>query len=497
MEILLPLLIAAGFLLMVFKVSSLTIAKAYLYVSCLSIVIVASSTFFPFIGGKYYFFRVSIEAALIFFIIWWAFKSQPGEASAMFTKLMNQPLFLAVSVFVLAVLLSSVFAYDPHGAFWSNYERGEGGFQMLHYYIFFALLILLFQKNEDWRLIFKISLAAAVLMILYGVAAAAFIQDFIGQYLGSTGEPLAPTFWGRLFTTKSRFQGSLGNPAYVAPYLMFSIFYAFYLWLGSQVSKIRRSQSLVYGSLIVVFLIFFVLSQTRGAFLGLGAAVVVFFIYLAFSQPKLRKTAAIVLAALILLAGTAFYYRDTPFIQRLPGSRVLYLSLKEDSAKTRLWTWGSAWEGFKERPLLGWGLENFSPVFDKYFNIRHFVPGTNTETWFDRAHSVVFDYLTETGILGLLSYLAIFVVFYWQFLRHRLRARIGIKRQAPDAKRQISAAKEQSAIGDALIFAMPIGYLVQGLILFDVLPIYINLFLFLAFSNFILNKVNESLTFER
>jgi O-antigen ligase len=278
---------------------------------------------------------------------------------------------------------------------------------------------------------------------------------------------------------------------------MFSIFYALYLWLGSRVSKIRWSKGLIYGGLIVAFLIFFVLSQTRGAFLGLGAAVVVFFVYLAFSRPKLRKTAAIVLAALILLTGIAFHYRDKPFIQRLPGSRVLYFSLSEDSAKTRFWTWGSAWEGFRERPLLGWGLENFSTVFDKYFNIRHFVPGTNTETWFDRAHSIIFDYLTETGILGFLSYLAIFVVFYWQFFRHRLRARIGIAEQAPDAKRQISAAKEQSSVGDALIFAMPIGYLVQGLILFDVLPIYINLFLFLAFSNFILNRVNESLTFER
>jgi O-antigen ligase len=494
MEILLPAVIAAGFLLKIFKVSSLTIAKAYLYVACLSIVIVASSTFFPFIGGKYYFFRVSIEAALIFFIIWWAFESQPGEVSALFAKLSTQPLFLAVSVFVLMVLLSSIFAYDPHAAFWSNYERGEGGFQMLHYYIFFTLLILLFSKKEDWQLVFKISLTAAVLMILYGLAAAALIQDFIGQYSEPSGKPLAPTFWGRLFTTKSRFQGSLGNPAYVAPYLMFSIFYALYLWLGNKASKTKTkwSRGLGYCGLIMIFLLFFVLSQTRGAFLGLGVAVVAFFVYLGFSQPKLRKTAIIVLSALILLTGIAFYYRDTPLVNRLPGGRVLNISLSEDSAKTRIWTWSSAWEGFKEKPLLGWGLENFSSVFDKYFNPRHFIPGTNTETWFDRAHSVIFDYLTETGILGFLSYLAIFVVFYWQFFRRSFPIASDLAGQPPVSKRQIPAVKEQSAIGRALIFSMPIGYLVQGLILFDVLPIYINLFLFLAFSNFILTKANSN-----
>ena len=46
----------------------------------------------------------------------------------------------------------------------------------------------------------------------------------------------------------------------------------------------------------------------------------------------------------------------------------------------------------------------------------------------------------------------------------------------------MSAKSVLSPLESALIFALPIAYLVQGIVLFDVLPIYMNVFLFLAFA---------------
>ena len=68
----------------------------------------------------------------------------------------------------------------------------------------------------------------------------------------------------------------------------------------------------------------------------------------------------------------------------LPGARLLLIDPSDAAAQTRFWAWGSAWRGFLERPILGWGPENFSTVFDKHFDARFFVPGKATETWFDR-----------------------------------------------------------------------------------------------------------------
>lgn len=461
----------------------LKFSKFFLYVAVFSIVIVMTSTFFPFIGGKGYFFRFAVELSLIFFVLWWAFEAGTGEAYGRLKKIFEKPIFIAVSLFVLAFLLASIFAYDPNAAFWSNFERGEGGFQILHLYAFFVMLVLLLKSEEDWRWLFKASLAAAILMILYGVFAnLGLARNFISPYQSGV---FPATLWERL--VQARFQGSLGNPAYVAPYLLFALFYTAYLWAGSRLRKLW-SKFVIYGGLTVAFLFFFMISQTRGGFLGLGAAVFVFLLYLIVAMPRLRKWLALSLVVVVLVGGSLVFYRQSDFVRGLPGGRIFDISFSEQTVNTRLWTWGSAWQGFKERPILGWGPENFSAVFDKYFDPRHFVPGKNTETWFDRAHSIYFDALAETGILGFLSYFGIFGVFYWQFFR---RPRNDADRNA-DERRNVSVDRRRnlrgSVVQNALVFALPIGYLVQGIAIFDVLPIYINLFLFFAFANYYLRN---------
>jgi O-antigen ligase len=222
-----------------------------------------------------------------------------------------------------------------------------------------------------------------------------------------------------------------------------------------------------YALLVVLFLLFFLLSQTRGGFLGLAAAVFVFLLWLTLFEARVRRWGVVGLVCVLLVGGTLYAFRDAPWVQSLPGSRVLTISLSERTAQTRFWTWNSAWQGFLERPLLGWGPENFSTVFDKYFDPRHYVPNEQGETWFDRAHSIVFDYLAETGIIGLATYLGMFGAFYWGAVRH------------------LAVFRRTHPFLLALLVSMPVGYLVQGLLLFEVLPIYLNVFFFLAFGFFL------------
>ena len=130
----LPLL---GIVAKAFGQSFERIAKWYLYAAVFAAVIVMDSIFFPFIGGKDWFFRFVVELALIAGLLWWAFEARVGEAEGQLKKLFKKPLVIAVTVFVIAYTLACLFGYDMHAAFWSNYERGEGGFQMLHYFRIF------------------------------------------------------------------------------------------------------------------------------------------------------------------------------------------------------------------------------------------------------------------------------------------------------------------------------------------------------------------------
>lgn len=442
----------------------LKLSKFFLYAAVFAAIIVLPSTFFPFIGGKYYFLRACIEFALLFLALWWGFEAKPGEMKEMLVSTFKKPLVIALTVLAGVVLLSTLVANNPGGAFWSNFERGEGAFQFIHYYLYFVLLAMLFRTKEQWRLFFKLFLGAAVIMILYGIGAALGSSACLGTCIGPYAS-VAGNLWAKLSNAGARFQGSLGNAAYVAPYLMFAAFFSLYLWLTGDIKKWYRTA--LYWGLAAFYGIFFILSGTRGAALGVVAGVFAFLLYLVFANKRLRVPGVAVLAVLVVLVGTMYHYRNTPAVQRIPGSRLLQVDLQETTLQTRFWTWGAALKGFEERPILGWGFENFSTVFDRHFNPNFYIPGQNAETWFDRAHSIFFEYLADTGIVGFAAFIGIYVIFYREFFRKR---------------KEVFQDEAYPLMLKAGFLALPIAYLVQDIALFDVLPIYLGIYAFLALS---------------
>ena len=456
-----------GILSKVFGVSLRTIAKRYLYIAIFAVVIVMDSMFFPFIGGKDYFFRFSVELSLIFFVLAWAYEMRAGELKALLRGIFRKPLVIAATAFAAAYLLACAFAYDAYAAFWSNYERGEGGFQMIHYWLFFILLTLLLKTERDWQNMFKFSLAAAALMILYGIGGSLTLPGFIGPWSGASSIPAS---WIQKFIG-NRFQGSLGNAEYVGAYLLFSMFFTGYLWIKrKEKGNMGAAAHWGFGVLTAAFLLFFLLSQTRGAFLGLGIAVFALVLYWAIAgRGKFRKWSIAGVIVVLALGGGVWSLRNTSLVENMPGGRLLQISLHASDVNTRFMVWGEAWKGFLERPVTGWGPENFTAVFDKFFNPGFYNPANpaGSQTWFDRAHSVFFDYLSETGVIGLLAYLSMFVAFFVEFRRRR-------NGEAPHGAGTIMER--------GLILALPIAYLVQGAALFDVLPMYVSLFTFMGFA---------------
>lgn len=462
------------------------VSKFLLYLAPFAVVVVTPSTLFPFIVGKYTFFKVIIELALVAFALGWGFA--PGglqtlnfglrtKKEAPSGSMLLQPLVVAVTAFVAIFTLAGFAGVNPSASFWSNFERGEGSFLMLHFLAFFLLLSLLFIKEEDWKNLFRATTGSGVLVILYGVMAAQGVFGFVGNG------------WCE------RFAGSLGNPAYIGTFSIFMLFYVAYL-LASGNWKSTYWQTWVLPLLVFLALYFFaflLLSQTRGGFLGLGVGLIAGFIYLALTFPsrKWRRVALGIATLIVLLGALGIYYRQyidlAPWCGAGGGNRILDVSLGGETINTRFALWQQAIEAWKERPILGWGPENFSIAFEKYYNPIH-------KVWFDRAHNIFFDYLVFAGILGLLSLVGIFLVFYWQFFSNKipltdadLESNADLRRQKEYQNKkqgsQLLVPNYQLRLQEALLFALPIAYLVQGLVLFDVLPIYINLFLFLAFAS--------------
>lgn len=104
-------------------------------------------------------------------------------------------------------------------------------------------------------------------------------------------------------------------------------------------------------------------------------------------------------AGLALLVGLLF----------VPGSFVQEAYVAE-STKARLIVWGSGFEAFKDRPLFGWGPENFRYGFAKHFNNELYLQENIGEIWFDRAHNLVIDTLVATGLVGMAA-----LLFLWGY----------------------------------------------------------------------------------
>jgi len=340
--------------------------------------LVFSSFFFPFITAKAFAWRIIIEMIFAAWVLLALLDAsyRPKRSIVLYSVLG----FLAI------IGLADLFGVAPIKSFWSNFERMEGYITLLHLGVFFVVISSVF-KEIDWKRWWNVSLLASLVMVLYSV-------------LQITG--LKTINQGGV-----RVDGTLGNTIYLAVYMLFHIFIAFlFMWREWKNVALRW----VYGLLILAQASILYYTATRGAILGFIGGLFVVAVLSIFNKDEgervVRKAGVIILLALVVLVGGFFSLRNAEFVTSNPVlSRFSSLTTGELKTQGRYFVWPIALEGVKERPFLGWGQENFNYIFNE-----HYVPEMyRLEPWFDRAHNIFLDWAVAGGILGLLSYLALYV----------------------------------------------------------------------------------------
>jgi len=140
-------------------------------------------------------------------------------------------------------------------------------------------------------------------------------------------------------------------------------------------------------------------------------------------------------------------------------NRFTSVSTQDRTTQARFSIWQMSFKGFLERPILGWGQENYYLVFQKYFH-----PGLYAqEPWFDRSHNLFFDWLIHAGILGLVSFLSVIGIALYYIFR---------------AVQSSSFPRFNGMVLAAMFFS----YLLQNIFVFDNLNTYILFFAFLAYT---------------
>ncbi|RLG67568.1 MAG: hypothetical protein DRO11_09980, partial [Methanobacteriota archaeon] len=351
-------------------------------------------------------------------------------SSATKIELWRSPPLLAILVFVIAQVASCAFSIAPHISFWSGHERWQGTFMILCC-VAFALAGFLSLRNRT-----DISRFVNGLLIGGSVVAAMGIAQRLWPGFPIPA-PEAP-----------RISATLGNPVFLGAYLVLIIPIALSRWFTS-LSSLRRVQRWRGGTILraglytfLVFELFFCLLCTgsRGPWLGVLFAVSTFGILLGWSH---HKKAWLLMPLFLLIPATLLVIvinlpgpfpailRAQPYLSRL------YLGAGKDltSVLERTLIWRAALLLIRDRPaigsqgsgtlwwrhLLGYGPETTQFTLWTTYPVQLFHVA-RTVGAYDRAHNRLLEITLTSGILGLLSYLALLMTFFIALFRQIKRA---------------------------------------------------------------------------
>ena len=398
---------------------------------------VANQMFFPYITGKNFAFRIIVE---IIFALWVYLAFADAKYKPKFSWVLG-----AVGLFILVMAIADFNAVAPIKAFWSNFERMDGWITLIHLLMYLFVFGTVMKTEKLWFWFFRSSLITSVIMSIL------VLKEWI-----STGT--------------DRVSVTLGNPIYVAVYFLFNFFFALILLYKDVKSDSQKPWTdifkswLTYAYILVAGLSVFSIwrTGTRGVILGLLGGLVVSALIIAIFEKKdkiIRNVAIGGLAVIVIIIGGFFAIKNTNFVKNSSTlSRLAEISWQNVSGQgqARQYVWPMAIKGFQEKPILGWGQDGFTYVFNKYYDPRMY----GQEQWFDRAHDMPLDMLVAGGALGLITYLGIFVAALW--LIWKRREKLGIT----DA---------------ALLVGVLAGYFAQNLFVFDNLTSYILFFVVLSY----------------
>ncbi len=183
------------------------------------------------------------------------------------------------------------------------------------------------------------------------------------------------------------------------------------------------------GIALIPMLLVLYLSQSGGAWVAIACATL-FIVLLSLPMPSRRIFWLSSLALLLALLAGGFVLRHhiIDFLNR-------HLSVNGVSTFTkRLYLWESALKMIRDRPLFGFGLDNWLCYYsantvcvNPAMNLHHYwvlyIPGTHTftglsdEPTLSHPHNIFLHVWVSIGIFGLMAFVAVLALFTWLFTR--------------------------------------------------------------------------------
>lgn len=337
----------------------------------------------------------------------------------------------ALALPALALLAASVVgtagSISPAVSLMGAYDRAQGLYTTASYVVIFFL------AAHGMRSLRRVERAVSVAL----VASSAVALYALVQQLGLDPRPADPAFPGGGGST-------LGNPAFLGGYLAMTVPLALWRVVRARSEVARPRHTALYGVLIALQLSAILLSEVRGAVLGLGAGLCLFVILHAclagrrlLAGAALAATPALVALMLVVqgLGGpdapvtarssSAVHADPTADVRKQIWDAAVRLSLPHAALRSA--------EGSDRlnaaRPLVGYGPESLYAASGQMLP-RELGPIQGRTTRPDHAHNEPLDALVQTGMLGLAAYLFLLAAVFYIALASLGWIRSGRERRA-------------------------------------------------------------------
>jgi O-antigen ligase len=407
-----------------------------------------------YVTSKQYFLIGSVAVLAVFWS--WVLCADTRYRLSKKNLLMLAPLFL----FLLALTVSACTGVDPATSFFSTVESGTGLVTLYFIFLFTCIVTSLIRVQQQKilkELLQAILCSSSVLAIATFFTGPNGVVDIHSEMLN-----------------KSSGGAMMGNSLLVGAYFIFAIFFAVILILQEQ----KPYKKVLYAIAIALMVLspiylnvhiwhgtafsqlassgYFVLGEARIAAISLVAGLLIS-LFIWWAVQKNRKTLRTIgitgLVLAVVLCGVAVEQVVIPtstvhrFFVAQSGNRVI--------------DWQEALQGIQQKPVLGWGPENYHVVFQQYLNPVILSPDHGSEVWALHPHNNTLEVLVNGGIVAFLLYLLLLGSLFSGITRL-------YKKNTIDGKTY------------ALLIGMLIAFILQQQMVYDSIVSYTILFFVIA-----------------
>ncbi len=344
-------------------------------------------------------------------------------------------IFFSFLVFVVFQITPTLFSSDKFTSVFGYPSRLNGGLlsQFAYLAIFVAALVNL-SKNQAKKLL-AAAVIAALAVAIWGIPGH-FGHD--PSCLVLTGR-LTSDCWQKEFDPTLRIFSTLGQPNWLASYLVlvspFSIYFLF-------AAKKSRAKNFFLATSIILYTAI-LMTTSRAGLLGFLIALIIFSLLLLLCAFKTIKQNFPLLGLFVvsLVVITALFggflferigevigryqlpvaSRQRPETTQLPNNLTTQVPAAggTESSTIRLIVWKGAVEAFKHRPILGFGPETFAYSYYLFRPAEH----NQTTEWnffYNKAHNEFLNYFAGIGAVGTslyIAFLATILISFYKLIR--------------------------------------------------------------------------------